>query len=267
MGAPPYAATQKHPRLNQGRRPFTKIIERTRMARVIGDARKQIDTHRPDERAACPARLDRAHASAHAANRRRGNATPALEKTDTQDGSGPDRESADHAAQLAAKAAAGPEGLMRLQLRQAKLPDLASGIDFSIESAKIGQSVHRQAVLVLFAIDVYFHQMPGQPLTRALRLGTVCKRAVYAQRDRRGEVSSDCLGKSFEPLRLGKACCPKSFLKKCGIACWNFRCKAEEIRSCISWSQADLFIGAIQPAVKREPGERTTDVSSASSLY
>ena len=59
---------------------------------------------------------------------------------------------------------------------------LVSGIDFPIEIAKIRQSVHRQAVLVLFAPDIDFHQMPGEPLAGALGLGTVCKCAVYAQR-------------------------------------------------------------------------------------
>jgi hypothetical protein len=78
-------------------------------------------------------------------------------------------------------AKAGAEGLMRLQLRRAKMPGLASGVDFPIEVTKVGQSVQRQAMLVLFAIDVHFHQMPGQSLTRALWFGTICKRAVYAQ--------------------------------------------------------------------------------------
>jgi hypothetical protein len=72
-----------------------KPSKRIRMVRVIGDAQKQIDTHRPHERAAWPARLDRANAIAHAANRRRGNAEP--EKTIAQDGSGAHRESTDHA--------------------------------------------------------------------------------------------------------------------------------------------------------------------------
>jgi hypothetical protein len=37
-------------------------------------------------------------------------------------------------------------------------------------------------VFIRFALDVHFHQMPGEPLTGNLGLGTVCKRAVYAQR-------------------------------------------------------------------------------------
>jgi hypothetical protein len=57
-----------------------------------------------------------------------------------------------------------------------------SRVDFPIEIAQIRQSVHRQAVLVGFALDDHFHQMPGEPLTGAPGLGTVCKRAVYAQR-------------------------------------------------------------------------------------
>ena len=42
--------------------------------------------------------------------------------------------------------------------------------------------MHRQAVLVFFAIDVQFHQMPRKLFTSSLRLGTVCKCAVQAQR-------------------------------------------------------------------------------------
>ena len=40
----------------------------------------------------------------------------------------------------------------------------------------------RQAVFVSFTLDVLFHQMPGEPSTRAPGLGAVCGGAVDAQR-------------------------------------------------------------------------------------
>jgi hypothetical protein len=42
--------------------------------------------------------------------------------------------------------------------------------------------MHGQAMLVLFTVDVQFHEVPRKTLTGALRLGTVRKGAVYAQR-------------------------------------------------------------------------------------
>jgi hypothetical protein len=40
--------------------------------------------------------------------------------------------------------------------------------------------VHCQSVLVFLPADVQLHQMPGELLTGALRLGAVGKDAVYA---------------------------------------------------------------------------------------
>ena len=57
-----------------------------------------------------------------------------------------------------------------------------SGVNFAIEIAKIRQYVHGQAMFVLFAADVHFHQMPGKPVTRPLRFATVSERAVYSER-------------------------------------------------------------------------------------
>jgi hypothetical protein len=59
---------------------------------------------------------------------------------------------------------------------------LVSGVNFAIEIAKIRQSVHGQAMFVLFAADVHFHQMPRKPVTSPLRFATVSERAVYAER-------------------------------------------------------------------------------------
>jgi hypothetical protein len=41
--------------------------------------------------------------------------------------------------------------------------------------------VHRQSVLVFFAADVQFHQMPGELFSGPLRLWAIGKDAVYAQ--------------------------------------------------------------------------------------
>ena len=86
-------------------------VERTRQARVIHDAEKQTKIYRPNEHAACRTRFDSAHTIAHDADGRSGNEDTAAEKTIAQDGSGPGRESKNNAAQFAAEAAAGPEGL------------------------------------------------------------------------------------------------------------------------------------------------------------
>jgi hypothetical protein len=88
-------------------------IEPTRRPRVTRDAETQTDIRRPDERAACRAWFDGGHAIAHEAGDRGGNQYAAAEKTIAEVGSRPDRESANNAAQLVAKTAASPEGLMR----------------------------------------------------------------------------------------------------------------------------------------------------------
>jgi hypothetical protein len=51
-----------------------------------------------------------------------------------------------------------------------------------MEVVKIRQALHRQTVLVLFAFDVFFHQMLGKPFTSSLGLGAVRKSSIYAQR-------------------------------------------------------------------------------------
>ena len=47
--------------------------------------------------------------------------------------------------------------------------------------------MHHQAMLVFFAPDVQFHQMPGKPFTGPLGLGTVRKSTIQAQRAINGE--------------------------------------------------------------------------------
>jgi hypothetical protein len=48
-----------------------------------------------------------------------------------------------------------------------------------MESVKVGQPLHRQTVLVLFAPDVHFGQMLGEPFTGSLGLGAISKSAIY----------------------------------------------------------------------------------------
>jgi hypothetical protein len=149
-------------------------IEQTRQARVIYYAQKQA-AHRTDENATYPAPFDNADTDDDA-NRGKCNEDTATEATTTKDRSNPRREGEHNAAQFLAETARGPEGT---------IPDyreLASRVDFQIEIAKVRQSFHRQAVFVLFARDVLFHQMLGKPFSGSLRLGTVRKSAVYAQR-------------------------------------------------------------------------------------
>jgi hypothetical protein len=45
-----------------------------------------------------------------------------------------------------------------------------------MEVVKVRQPLHRQAVLVLFALDVLFHQMLGKPFTSPLDLIPLPKR-------------------------------------------------------------------------------------------
>jgi hypothetical protein len=47
---------------------------------------------------------------------------------------------------------------------------------------KVRQSFHREAMLVFFALDKPFHEMLGKPLADALRFGSICKRAIDAER-------------------------------------------------------------------------------------
>jgi hypothetical protein len=85
--------------------------------------------------------------------------TPQSKKTN-KDGSSPRRESENNATGFPAEAAGCPVGL---ELRYcSNQSTLVSGIDSPIKIAKVRQSVHRQAVFVFFAVDV-FHQMPGKP--------------------------------------------------------------------------------------------------------
>ena len=138
--------------------------------RVISHAQKQT-SHRPDENATSRARLDNADTSfAYDANDRKKDEVDATTKSKTdEDRSCQGREGENNAAQLFTETAGGFEGL-------------ASGIDFPIQSAKVRQSFHGQAVFVLFAIGVLLHKVLRKPFARPLGLGTVCKSAIYAQR-------------------------------------------------------------------------------------
>jgi hypothetical protein len=155
------------------RRRVLRRLERIRQQRVIYDAQKQT-TYRPHENATYRARVYDADAgAAYDASGRKGNEDAATETTANKDGSGPRRESENNAGQLPTEAAGCPKALNA---------GLISGINFLIKVAKVRQSLHRQAVFVFFALNVQFHQMFGKAFTGALRLGTVCKSAIYDQR-------------------------------------------------------------------------------------
>jgi hypothetical protein len=149
---------------------FCLPIEQIRWERVIYHAQNQAD-YRPNENATRRARLD--NDDTNDGNGRKGEEGATTKARTNKDGSNPRREGENNAAQLLAETARSPEGNLR---------QLTAGVDFPIEIAKVRQPFHRQAVFVLFALNVLFHQILGKPFAGSLRLGTVCKSAVYAQR-------------------------------------------------------------------------------------
>jgi hypothetical protein len=149
--------------------PFEQIWQE----RVIGHAHKQ-DDYRPNENATDRARLN--NDGTNDTNGGNGDQGATIKAGTDKDGSNPNREGENNATQFLAETAGGPEG-KRSNLRQ-----LTAGVDFPIEIAKVCQSFNCQAMYVLFALNVPFHQMPGKPFTGSLGLGTVCKGTVYAQR-------------------------------------------------------------------------------------
>ena len=141
---------------------------------VFTDAQKKPNIYRPNDNATRWARLDNAdpRAACHA-NRGKGSEGAATETTADKDGSSTRRQSENNAEELAAEAAGGPKG---------QHTALVSGVDVLMEVVKVRQPLGRQAVLVLFALDIHFHQMLGKPFTGSLGLGAVCKSAIHDQR-------------------------------------------------------------------------------------
>jgi hypothetical protein len=163
-------------------------------------AQEQTNAYRSHEHATCQARRDLTDTSvADDADGRKGNGGSGTEKATDPDGSGPRRESENNAPGIAAEAAGCP-----------KYRALVSGVDFPIKVPKVRHPLDRQAVFVRFALDVHFHQMPGEPFTGALGLGTVCKGAVYAQRAIDGQ-DIHRISQGGSGARIGKAQCPISF--------------------------------------------------------
>jgi hypothetical protein len=133
-------------------------FERTGLERVIHHAQRQIN-HRANENAADRARIDYFDSSSsYDANGRKVEEVGTAKARTNKGRRGPRREGEDYAAQLLAETAGRPEQL------------LASGIDFSIHILQKRQSAHRQAMMVSFAFDVLFYQMPGQQFTGPLCL-------------------------------------------------------------------------------------------------
>src|SRR5438874_6761609 len=95
------------------RRPcFIRPLEQTSRQSVTGNAPTQVTHDRPDERAACRAPLDCAHAiAADDANHRQEAEYARPEKTVDENRSASRRKSENFAAQFAAQAATGAEGL------------------------------------------------------------------------------------------------------------------------------------------------------------
>jgi hypothetical protein len=149
------------------------LSDRDRSTRRVQDAQKQINIYRSNDNAAPRARLDADTRAAYDANCGKGSEDAAPETTANKDGSSPRRQSENNAEELAAEAAGCPKG---------QHAALVSGVDVPIEVVKVGQPLHRQAVIVFLALDVHFHQMLGKPFTGTLGLGTVCKSAIYDQR-------------------------------------------------------------------------------------
>jgi len=145
-------------------------IEQIGQERVICHAQEQTD-YRPNETATYP-RFGNSDDVVGGKSKE----GAAIKARTNKDGSNQRREGENNAAQLLAETAGSLEGI------DGKKDQLPSRVDFPIEIAKVRQSFHRQAVFVFFARDELFHQMLGKALTGSLRLGTVCKSAVYAQR-------------------------------------------------------------------------------------
>jgi hypothetical protein len=97
---------------------FFRSSNESDTVRVVDNAETQTDIARPHDHAARRAWFDRADTVADDANGRNGSEEAAAEKTITQERSRPGCQSADHAAQFAAEAAAGPEGLMPAASKQ-----------------------------------------------------------------------------------------------------------------------------------------------------
>jgi hypothetical protein len=139
----------------------------------VQDAQKQTNIYRPNDNATPRARLDADTRAAQDANCGKASEDAATETAANKDRSSPRGQSENKPEELAAEAAGCSKG---------QHAALVPGVDFPVNVVKVRQPLHRQAVLVFFALDVPFHQMLGKPLARALGLGTVCKSAIDGQR-------------------------------------------------------------------------------------
>jgi hypothetical protein len=89
-----------------------------------------------------------------------------------ENGRGRQGESEDDAASLTSETTRRPEDQAALVAR----------VDFPIKIPEVRQPFDGKAVLVLFTVDVSFHEMFRQPIADALCLGTVCEGAIDGQR-------------------------------------------------------------------------------------
>ena len=149
------------------------FFDSSRSTRRVQDAEKQTKIYRPNDNATPRTRLDADTRAAYDANCGKGGEDAATETRADKGGSSPRRQSEKNAEELPAEATGCSKG---------QNTALVSGVDFLIKVAKVRQPLRRQAVLVLFALDIHFRQMLGKPFTGALGLGAVCKSAIYDQR-------------------------------------------------------------------------------------
>jgi hypothetical protein len=185
------------PRFNGARKtrgaPVPRSLEQIRPKRVIQYAQSQIGDW-PDENAADRECCDPRHASpAYDANGRNGDDDGPAKAKINKDGGRPRREGENFATQLVAETTQSPAGLI-------------SGIDFPVQGAKIRQTHHRQAMMVLFALVVLLHQMPGKAFAGSPCLGAVCQSAINAQGAIDGQCIHGHISRRFERLN-GKAQC------------------------------------------------------------
>ena len=120
-----------------------RALERIGQQRVIYHVQRQTDRW-PDENATDRACVDNADAHvAYAASGRKGQDVDGAQTEIDKGGPSPRRKGENNAAELLAETAGCPQRL-------------APRIDFPIDTLKKCQSVHRQAMLVFFAIDKHF---------------------------------------------------------------------------------------------------------------
>jgi hypothetical protein len=157
-------------------------IEQLRRLCIIQDAKKQTTICRPHEHAARRSQCDDAGAGAprNVDFERIRSLSGSTAGNRIADRCGPRCKGENHAPQFATQATAGAKGVIPAGVS-------VSGVVFPIQRTKIRKPMHRETVLVPFALDIQLHQMLRKSLTGAFSLGTVGQGAVNAQRSLYGQ--------------------------------------------------------------------------------